>query len=112
MGMLSRRRSNLTDQVTADDNRSIELDANYADAYNNRGLAHHDKGEYDQAITQYNKAAELDLNYAEPYGNRGLTHKEQGKKAEAMADFEKFIAITDNPQWVEAVRQQIEELNK
>jgi regulator of sirC expression with transglutaminase-like and TPR domain len=42
----------------------------------------------------------------------GLTYREQGMKAEALADFEKFISLTDNPEWIEMARQEIEELSE
>ena len=60
---------------------------------------------YDEAIRVYPKDAVV-------YFNRGSTNKLRGKKAVAVADFEKFITLTDNPQWVEIARQQIDELSK
>jgi len=37
---------------------------------------------------------------------------EAGEKAEAIADFEKFITLSDNPQWIDMARQAIEELTE
>ena len=75
-------------------------------------MAYLNKGQYDLAIADLSKAIELDPSLAEAYGNRAWAYKKQGKKAEAIADFEKFITLTDNPQWIEMARQQIEELSK
>src|SRR3989338_1288964 len=44
--------------------KAIQLDPNYADAYNNRGLAYDNKRQYDRAIEDYNKAIALDPNHA------------------------------------------------
>ena len=34
------------------------------------------------------------------------------REAEALADFRKFISLTNNPQWIEMAKQQIEELSE
>ena len=46
-------------QVIADLNKAIELDPDYARAYNNRGIAYTDQGDYARAIADLNKAIEL-----------------------------------------------------
>jgi len=81
-------------------------------AYVSRAAACSNKGQWDLAIADCTEAIELDPNLAEPYYNRGLAYKEQGKKAEAVVDFEKFITLTNDPDWVQMVRRQIEELSK
>ena len=63
-------------------------------------------------MEDFNEAIRLEPGYEDAYYNRGLAYKEQGKKADAIADFEKFITLTDNPQWIEMARQEIEELSK
>lgn len=68
--------------------------------------------EVEWAIKDYDEAISLNPQYTEVYYSRSIIHKEQGKKAEATADFEKFIGLTDNPQWLEMARQQIDELSK
>ena len=50
---------------------AIELNPNDAEAYNNRGVAYSNKGDYDRAIADYTKAIELNPDYVEAYSNRG-----------------------------------------
>lgn len=71
-----------------------------------------EQGRYDDAIEECSKAIELDPNLATVYFNRGFAYRELGNRAEAIADFEKFITLTDNPEWIEMVGRQIEELSK
>jgi len=65
-----------------------------------------------QTLEDYDEAIRMSPQLATAYYTRGLISKEQGRKAEAIADFEKFISLTDSPQWIEMARQQIEELSK
>lgn len=68
--------------------------------------------EVEWVIEDYDEAISLNPQFTEVYYSRSITHREQGKKAEATADFKKFIGLTDNPQWIEMARQQIDELYK
>lgn len=43
-------------------------------AYNNRGMAHNDKGEYALAIEDYKKALSLNPEYTKAYSNLGITY--------------------------------------
>ena len=82
---------------------AIEIDPNYADAYNNRGLAYHDKYFYDRAIihcdkaiADYSKAIEIDPNLAEAYSNRGVSYANKDDYDHAIADYSKAIEIDPN----------------
>jgi len=88
----------------------IRLDSKHILAYKNRGIAYTDLGQFERAIENYDRVLSIKPKSADAYYNRGFAYKEQGKKAEAIADFEKAITLTDNPQWIEIARQQIEEL--
>ena len=90
--------------------QAIHLNPQFAEAYHNRGTIYRDLGQFEQAIEDYDQAIHLNPRDTVAYYNRGNTYKLRGKKAEAIADFEKVITLTDNPQWVEIARQQIEEL--
>ncbi len=45
-----------------------------ADAYYNRGIAYHKKGQYNRAIQDYDKAIEINPQYADAYNNRGVVY--------------------------------------
>ena len=59
-------------------------------AYNNRGVARHQKGLYDQAISDYSKAIEINPNYDLAYFNRGLCHFKKGHCDKAWDDIKKM----------------------
>ena len=64
-----------------------------AQAYNNRGLAFFEKGQYDLAISDFSLAIAIDPKNATAYSNRGDTYLIKGQYDEAIADFSKVIEI-------------------
>ncbi len=79
--------------AVADFTRAIELDPNYAVAYNNRGAAKDELKDYIGAIEDCNKAIELDPNYAMAYNNRGLAKAGLQDYRGAMADYTQAIEL-------------------
>ena len=57
---------------------AIKSDPDYAAAYNNRGNAYDDLGEYNTAISDYTTAIRLDPDYADVYNNRGIAKENAG----------------------------------
>lgn len=80
--------------------KAIELDPDFAEAYNNRGSAYKKKGEQGKAIRDYNKAIELKPNFAVAYYNRGTVYGEKGEQDRAIRDFNKAIEL--NPDYAKA----------
>lgn len=70
-------------------NEAINLNPNYAFAYNNRGLAYAKIQNYQQAISDYTQAINLNPNHARAYFGRGLVHEALGNQVQAAADFAK-----------------------
>jgi len=70
----------------ADYNEAIRLNPRLAAAFNNRGNAHSDRGNFDAAIADYNEAIRLDPRLAHAFNNRGIVRERQGRLAEAAAD--------------------------
>ncbi len=62
-------------------------------AYNNRGGAYADKGEFDRAIADYTKAIGLYPNDAIAYNNRGSAYYRKGEFDRAIADYTKAIKL-------------------
>ena len=57
---------------------------NIAGAWNNKGVALHNQGRYDEAIKAYDEAIRLDPEYANAWNNKGSA--DQGRYDEAIKD--------------------------
>ena len=79
---------------------AIKLKSGYAQAYNNRGVAHGTIGDSDRAFVDFDKAIILNPKYPEAYNNRGVVHAAEGNSDRAIADYTK--AILQNPNYAEA----------
>ncbi len=73
--------------------KSIKLNPQNANAYNNRGLAKHALEKHQEAIADYNKAIELNPKDAVAYNNRGFTNYALGEHKAVIADFSKAIEL-------------------
>ena len=73
---------------------------NFADAYNNRGNAYNDIGDFDRAIRDFNKAIALKPKFALAYSNRGNAYGFKNDHSRAIRDYNKAIKL--NPNIVEA----------
>ncbi|MDR2434430.1 MAG: tetratricopeptide repeat protein [Treponema sp.] len=72
---------------------AIRVEPNYAQIYNNRGLAYYQKGDYDRAIADFNQAITLDPNYADAYNNRGRTYYAKGDLDRSLTDYNQAITL-------------------
>ena len=61
--------------------------------YNNRGIDHGERGEYDLAIKDFTKAIKLKLDYAFAYNNRGAVYRSKGDHDLAIEDCNKAIQL-------------------
>ena len=62
-------------------------------AYNNRGNAYQDKGNYRRAIADYNIAIRLKPDYAQAYYSRGRAQFALGEFAAAITDFARSVSL-------------------
>ena len=76
--------------------KAIDIKPDFANAYNNRGNAYGDKGDYDLAIEDYTKAIQFNPNYAEAYNNRGIAYGDKGDYDRAIEDYTKAIQLNPN----------------
>jgi tetratricopeptide (TPR) repeat protein len=77
---------------------AIRIDAKFAPAYENRGIAHKAKGDSARAIADFDQAIKLDPQYARPYYNRGTVYASKGDHHRAVADFQESIRLDpDDP---------------
>ena len=87
-------RAGRNQEALADFDRAIALDANYAQAYANRGQVHRQMNRLDLALADYNKALALDQNYAAAYLGRGQVYRAQGRALEALNDYNRAIQMS------------------
>ena len=80
--------------------KQININPNFAPAYNNRGNAYYGLQEYYKAIQDYTKAININPNYASAYYNRGTTYDELQEYYKAIQDYTKAINI--NPNYADA----------
>ena len=73
--------------------QSINLNPNYAPAYNSRGLVYFDIAEKQQAIANYSQAIRLNPNNSEYYKNCGNARAALGDKQRAIADSKQTAKI-------------------
>src|SRR3972149_3977790 len=73
--------------------RVIELRPDFAEPYNNLGVAFKKKGDLEKAIVNFNRALELRGEYSEAWSNRGWAYIQQKRWREARSDFEQALKI-------------------
>jgi aldose 1-epimerase len=82
--------------------RAIQLDAKYAPAYCDRGLAWAMKGELDKALADLSTAIQLAPTGGRSYFNRGFAYFQKGEYDKALADYSEAIRL--HPDYAEAYR--------
>jgi tetratricopeptide (TPR) repeat protein len=75
---------------------AIKLKPNFAGAYNNRGNAYCDLGQFQRAIEDYNEAIRINPDYALSYGNRGVIYGNLGQNKRAIEDYNDAIRLNPN----------------
>jgi tetratricopeptide (TPR) repeat protein len=81
--------------------KAIEINAEYVEAYNNRGIAYSNLGDTQKAILDFNRAIEINPQLAKVYYNRGVVYRSE------LADYQKAIldfnqAIAFDPKYAKA----------
>jgi tetratricopeptide (TPR) repeat protein len=81
------------DEAMAACSRLIARNPIDADAYNNRGLAHSARGEYDRGIIDFDRAIQLDPKLAAAYNNRANAYRSKGDYDHAVADYSQAVRL-------------------
>jgi tetratricopeptide (TPR) repeat protein len=79
--------------ATTDYDEAILWRPDYVKAYNYRGAAYADLGQYTEAISDYDEAIRLRPDLPEAYSIRGLSYTQLGRYAEAIADLETALKL-------------------
>ena len=80
--------------------QQTQLKSKDAEKFNNRGFAHCQIGQYDQAISDFSKAIKADPRLATAYNNRGAAYLYKAQYDQAILDLSKAIEI--DPQLAQA----------
>jgi class 3 adenylate cyclase/Tfp pilus assembly protein PilF len=97
-----------TDKAVEILTRAIDLNPT-ADAYNYRGIAHYDQGEYPKAIADYDEAVRLSPLFAEAINNRAWTRFKDGDLKPALEDANRAIEIDNGKAYIWDTRGHINE---
>lgn len=100
------------EKAVADYTSAIELDPQYAKAYNNRGNARASLGDEERALQDYDTALELDGSLALAYFNRGLIHYRLGEYEDAIADLGMYLELVPEAEDRAQVEDFIEQLRE
>ena len=80
------------DAIT-DYTNAIELDPEYAEAYNYRGIVYLSNGDVDNAITDYTEAIELYQEFTDAYKDRAIAYLGSNDFYSAITDYTKAIQL-------------------
>ncbi len=89
-------------EALADLDRALELQPDLLPARFNRGAIRYSSGEFGAALEDFDYCVALDPHDAAPYFNRAATRDALGDRAGAVTDLERFLQLTENPQWRDA----------
>ncbi|NET76666.1 FkbM family methyltransferase [Okeania sp. SIO1F9] len=87
------KRAGRLDEAIAIYHQAIEINPNFAWAYNNLGDAFVKQDKLDEAVVEYQKAIEINPNSALYYYNLGEVLAQQGKLNKAVDNFTKAVEI-------------------
>ena len=88
------------DQAILDYTKAIDIDPEFAKAYDNRGAAYAQEGNLSGAISDFTMAIANSPNDAEAYNNRGHAYAKLGNYVPAIFDYNEAIKI--NPDYTKA----------
>ena len=83
-------------------NSIIAADPNHAQAYQSRGYALYQMGQYDRAIADYSMSLAIDQKYIRAYYYRGLAWEAEGRLQNALKDFRTIVNL--DPSFQDAQR--------
>lgn len=107
LGQALRRNRQQDDAIRAFDRSIREFPT--AEAYNQRGIAHYDIKQFDQAIADYSEAIRLEPQNAEALNNRAWTKYISGRVSEALNDADAALNVTRDKAYVWDTRGHINE---
>jgi len=108
-GQIYQQRGEL-DKALDDLTKAVQFSPDSVGARFNRGVLFYTLAQTDKAIEDFSYAINLDPTAAPSYLNRGLIYADQGQPELARADLQKFISLSDNPDWVAVAQKALADL--
>ena len=72
---------------------AIEADRDYADAYNNRGVAYIKYGDAEKAAADFDRAIQLAPDYTDAYFNRAQAYEKAGQLDKSLKDLDRVAGL-------------------
>ena len=79
-------------------NTILEIEPDYVDVINDRGVSYYYLRDYDNAIADFSRAIELNPTYARAYNNLANSYRQLGDYDQALAEYANAIEL--NPEYV------------
>jgi lipoprotein NlpI len=97
-----------------DYDEAIRLKPDYADPFNNRGIARRAKGDLEGALQDFNEAIRLKPDYANAYYNRTIIFQGKANYGAAIADLQKYLDLGGGTRYGDQkeVEEKIRDLRK
>lgn len=102
------RRFNRLEEALADLDKAVSLSPKLVPARFNRGVLLFGKSRYDEALADFDQCIALAPEVAGPYFNRAVTRDAMNDGRGAVSDLNRFLQLTDNPEWQKAARDTLE----
>lgn len=73
--------------------KAVQLKPDYTDAFNERGIAYAQFGQYQRALENFNEAIRLKPDYVNAYKNKGIAYFNLGQYPRAVETFNEVIRL-------------------
>lgn len=90
---------NRLQEAMADLDKAVSLSPSLVPARFNRGVLLYADAKYKEALADFDVCIEVAPETAGPYFNRAVTRDALGDQAGAVSDMNKFLELSDNPEW-------------
>ena len=77
----------------------------------NRGALLYARSDFEKALADFDQCVAVAPHAPAPHFNRASIYWELGRSDEALADLERFLQLTDNPEWKKSAEALLENWN-
>ena len=99
------RKFNRPQEAMADLDKAVALEPTLVPARFNRGVLLYGEAKYKEALADFDICVQVAPETAGPYFNRAITRDAMGDQAGAVSDMNRFLELSDNPEWNKAARE-------